>query len=142
MAEIPDSVREVIEAGKLAHLVTLNKDGSPQVSIVWLGIEDGELVCAHLGDYQKLRNIRRDARVSVSIEADGKNSFGLDKYVVISGKARITEGGAADLLTRLAQTYIGPNAGRFPSIDNPPPGFVTHILPERFGGVGPWAGNP
>ena len=59
MAEIPDSVREVIEAGKLAHLVTLNKDGSPQVSIVWLGIEGDELVCAHLAAYQKVRNVQR-----------------------------------------------------------------------------------
>ena len=142
MAAIPDEIREVIESGKLAHLVTLNKDGSPQVSIVWLGIDDGELVCAHLGDYQKLRNIRRDPRVTISMEAEGKNSFGLDKYVVIGGTARITEGGAADLLQKLAYTYIGPNAGKFPPMDNPPAGFITHITPEKFGGVGPWAGNP
>jgi len=142
LAAIPDDVREVIVSGKLAHLVTLNKDGSPQVSIVWLGIEDGELVCAHLGDYQKLRNIRRDGRVSISMEADGKNAFGLDKYVVISGKARITEGGAPELLQQLASTYTGPTAGKSPPMDNPPSGYITRITPERFGGVGPWAGTP
>ena len=141
MVAIPDDVREVIESGKLAHLVTLNKDGSPQVSIVWLGIEGGELVCGHLGAYQKVRNVQRDPRVTISIEAEGKNSFGLDKYVVINGTARITEGGAADLLQKLAYTYIAPNV-KFPPMDNPPAGFITHIRPEKFGGVGPWAGNP
>ena len=52
------------------------------------------------------------------------------------GRARITEGGAPELLQQLAQIYIGPDA-TFPPMPNPPAGYITHITPERVGGVGP-----
>ena len=43
---IPASVRDLIARGPLAHLTTINPDGSPQVTVVWVGIEDDEFVCA------------------------------------------------------------------------------------------------
>ena len=137
---IPDSVRAVLEGPALAHLVTLEPDGRPQVSIVWVGLDGDELVAAHLPEHRKVRNMRRDPRVAVSIEAGTRNQMGLDEYVVIHGRARITEGGAADLLQRLVHTYLGP-AVKFPPMDDPPPGYITHIAVERIGGVGPWAGR-
>ena len=66
MAELPESARELVESGPLGHLVTLNADGSPQVTCVWVGIEDGELVSGHLGRWQKLKNVERDPRVVVT----------------------------------------------------------------------------
>ena len=57
---------------------------------------------------------------------------------MVYGRARVTEGGAPELLQRLAHTYLGPEV-RFPPMDDPPPGFVTRITPERIAGVGPWA---
>jgi hypothetical protein len=75
---------------------------------------------------------------SLSIEAGTRNAIGLDEYVVIHGRARITEGGAPELLQRLAHTYLGPDV-KFPTMDHPPPGFITHIAVQRIGGVGPWA---
>src|SRR5262249_33436366 len=137
---IPDSARAVIDSGRLAHLVTLNRDGSPQITCVWLGTEGDEIVVAHLANHQKLKNLRRDPRVSVSIETDHINERGLQEYLVVHGQARITEGGAADLLTRLAHTYIGlPEGEKFPPMPNPPPGYIMHIMSERFTGIGPWA---
>ena len=97
---LSDTVRQALTAGHLAHLVTLNKDGSPQVSLVWGGLDGGEIVCAHLNVYQKLKNIQRDARVTLSMETGGK-TMGLDNYLVITGRARITEGGAPELLNQL-----------------------------------------
>lgn len=135
---IPDSVRAVVASGALAHLVTINPDGSPQVSIVWVGIEDDELVCGSLGARRKLANVERDQRVALSMETDHANPVGLREYLVVHGLARITEGGAPELLQRLAETYIGPGV-KFPPMDDPPPGFVLRIRPERYGGVGPWA---
>jgi hypothetical protein len=44
---------------------------------------------------------------------------------------------APELLQRLAGTYIGPGVC-FPPMAEPPPGYVLRIVPERFGGVGPW----
>jgi len=128
----------VLESDRLAHLVTLNPDGSPQVSCVWVGLEGDEIVSGHLGTRQKVRNVERDPRVALSIEAKGTNELGLQEYLVVHGRGRIQEGGAPELLQKLARTYIGPDAV-FPPMPDPPPGFVTRITVERLGGVGPWA---
>src|SRR5438270_5497675 len=133
-----DAVRQALTSGYLAHLVTLNPDGSPQVSIVWVGLDGDEIVTGHLPEHRKVRNIRNDSRVALSIETDRRNAMGLNEYLVIHGTARITEGGAAELLQKLAHTYLGPDV-RFPPMDNPPPGFITHIRVNRISGVGPWA---
>lgn len=139
MAEIPESVRAVIESGRLAHLVTIGKNGAPQLTAVWVGIEEGEIVSAHLFESQKVKNIRRDGRVVFSIELDELNAIGPKQYLVVYGTARITEGGAPELLQELAYRYVGRGV-KFPPMPDPPPGYVTRIVPERYGGVGPWAG--
>ena len=130
--------RALLDSAALGHLVTLNADGSPQVSIVWVGLDDDEIVCAHLPRNQKVRNIGRDPRVVVSIEADGHNDMGLAEYLVVHGTARIVEGGAPELLQRLAHVYLGPDVV-FPPMDSPPPGYVTRIHLDRLAWVGDWA---
>lgn len=137
MTALTSEVEAALTAGRLAHLVTMNPDGSPQVSLVWVGVEDGEIVCGHLGQGRKVANIKRDPRVVLSMEAEGRNDIGLDHYLVVYGTARLTEGGAPELLQRLAHVYLGPEV-RFPPFDNPPPGRVIRITPERVTGVGPW----
>jgi PPOX class probable F420-dependent enzyme len=137
MAGIPDSARKILEGPGLAHLVTLEPDGRPQISIVWVGLDGDEIVAAHLPDHRKLRNIRRDPRVALSIEARTHNQLGLIEYLVVHGRARVTEGGAPELLQRLARAYLGPGV-KFPPMDDPPPGYITRIAVERVGGVGPW----
>jgi PPOX class probable F420-dependent enzyme len=134
----PPSAREVIESGRIAHLVTLNADGSPHVSCAWVGLEDEEVVIGTLHDQPKLRNVRRDPRVALSIGTDRRNEWGLDEYLVIRGTARVTEGGAPELLQRLAHVYLGPEVV-FPAMPDPPPGYVTRIAIGRIGGLGPWA---
>ena len=138
--KIPPELRTLIESGAHAHLVTLNADGSPQVTVVWIGIEDDEIVAAHLPRNKKVRNIQRDSRVAISLEATTKSNFGLTEYAVIYGTARITEGGAAELLQKLAYVYMGPGV-KFPPMDNPPPGYITRIRVDRIEGVGPWTGR-
>lgn len=137
MTAMDDQVRAVVEAGRLGHLVTINADGSPQVSIVWVGVDDDEIVVAHLGQGMKIRNVQRDPRVAISIEAEGQ-THGLDNYLIVHGTARLVAGGAPELLQRLAHRYIGPGV-RFPPMDNPPPGHVMRIHVDRVGGHGPWA---
>lgn len=139
MGLLNDAARDLITSGALAHLVTLNADGSPQVSVVWVGVEGDELMAAHLdGNQKKLRNLRRDPRVAVSFEAPTTNPVGMRHHLVVHGTARITEGGAPELLQELARTYVGPDAV-FPPMPNPPDGFISHISVERVSGLGPWA---
>jgi PPOX class probable F420-dependent enzyme len=142
MTSLPDSARAVLESDALGHLVTLEADGRPQVSIVWVGLDGDEIVAAHLPEHRKVRNMRADPRVALSLETSSQNAMGLTEYLVIYGTARITEGGAAELLQRLAHTYLGPDV-EFPP-GGPaaaPPGFITHITVDRVSGVGPWTGS-
>jgi PPOX class probable F420-dependent enzyme len=141
MAPLPAEARELIESGALAHLVTLNPDGSPQVTCIWVGLDGDELVSGHLsGEQRKLRNVRRDPRVTLSLEGTHIHPPGLKEYLVVRGRARLEEGGAPELLQRLAHVYLGPDVV-FPSMDEPPPGYTMRIAVERLGGVGPWASH-
>ncbi len=135
--DIPNSVRQVLEGPALGHFDTLNADGSPQVSCVWIGLDGDELVVGSLGVHQKIKNIRRDPQVAISFEADETNEIGMRHHLVVYGTARVQEGGAAQLLQRLAYTYVGPGV-RFPPMPDPPPGYVIRVTPTRITGVGPW----
>jgi PPOX class probable F420-dependent enzyme len=139
MAKLNAAARQLITSGALAHLVTLNEDGSPQVAVVWVGVDGDDLICAHLDPRQrKLANLRRDPRVAVSFEGTESNPVGMREHLVVHGTASVTEGGAPQLLAELAKVYIGPDAV-FPPMDNPPAGFITRITINRITGVGDWA---
>ncbi len=133
MVGLSAEVLEVLAGPALAHLVTVNPDGAPQVSCVWVGVEDGEICCASIGPRRKIDNVTRDPRVALSLEAPGTNPMGLRHHLVVHGRARVTEGGAPELLGRLAHTYLGPGV-KFPPVDDPPPGAVIRVTPERVGG--------
>jgi PPOX class probable F420-dependent enzyme len=134
--QIPESAKHVINSGRLAHLVTINPDSSPQVTLVWVRTDGDDIVVGKLAEDKKTANIRRDNRVSLSIEAEG-NQYGMTNYLVAEGTAIITEGGAPELLHELAQLYVGPGT-KFPPMDNPPAGFVIRITPTKIRGMGPW----
>lgn len=138
MTNLPRSVVDFLAGGPLAHVVTLGQDGDPHVSMAWVGVEDGEVVIGTVFDQPKLRNLRRDPRIAMSFQAPGRTDFGLDRYLVLRGRARVTEGGAPELLQRLAHVYLGPDV-RFPPMPDPPPGYVVRMGVERVSGIGDWA---
>lgn len=137
MVAIPASARPILEGPNLAHVVTIDPDGSPQVSCVWVGLDGDEVVFASLGPWRKLRNLERDARVALSMESTELNHLGMREYLVLQGTARVETGGAPELLQELAHVYLGPDV-RFPPMDDPPPGSVVRITVDRLSGVGPW----
>ena len=139
--KISPEIKTLIESGCPAHLVTINSDGSPQVTLVWVGIDGEHLVTAHLPKNQKVKNVLRDPRVVISLQANTKSNMGLTEYAVLYGEAQIVEGGAPELLQKLAEVYIAPGV-KFPPMDNPPPGYVIRIRVNRISGVGPWTGRP
>jgi PPOX class probable F420-dependent enzyme len=140
--ELNDAARNLIGKGADATLVTLNPDGSPQVSLVWVALQstaDGdELVTAHLAEHKKVRNVRKDPRVAVTIVALDKAGLGMRPYLSVTGTARIVEGGAPELLTELNPILGDPNM-KFPP-DGAPPGVLTRIRIDKVGGIGPWVG--
>ena len=136
---LPPAARDLLSLAALVHLVTVNADGSPHVTVAWAGLDGDELVLGTLFDQKKLHNVRRDPRVVVSVEGTKVHPPGLKEYLVITGTARVTEGGAPELLGELARTYLGPEV-KFPPMEDPPPGFVTRVTPTKISGVGPWMG--
>lgn len=138
MMLLPPSARALLESDALAHLATIGGTGAPQVTCIWVGLDGDEIVSAHLSAGQKkLENVRRDPRVTLSLESPVVNARGLREYLVIHGTAVLEPGGAPELLQKLAHVYLGPEV-RFPPMDDPPAGHVMRITPTRIGGVGPW----
>ncbi|WP_445165321.1 PPOX class F420-dependent oxidoreductase [Mycolicibacterium sp. Dal123E01] len=140
--KLNDAARALIGPGADATLVTLNPDGSPQVSVVWVALQSGEdgdeLVTAHLAEHKKVRNARRDGRVALTIVSTEPGDV-MRPYLSIKGTARIVEGGAPALLQDLAKVMINADGVPFPPADAPP-GYLTRIRIDSVGGVGPWVG--
>ena len=140
MDTIPLSLRELLATGPLAHVVTLDPDGTPHVTLAWAGFDGDEIVMATFYnlDQRKIQNMRRDPRVVLSFQAKEYSGQGLWPYAVVQGRVReITEGGALEVMDRLAEFYIGPGQ-RYPMRDVPD-GLVVHVTVERVYGQGPWA---
>lgn len=134
---LSDAALALLDSTAVGTVATIDRDGSPHLSVAWIGRENGELVFGTLDDQRKLRNLRRDPRIAITIQGERKNMWGLREYLTLYGIARITDGGAPELLQRLAHTYIGPEA-IFPAMPDPPAGYVTRVRVERIAGIGPW----
>ena len=137
MSTIPAALRTLIESGPLAHLSTINPDGSPQVSVIWIGLDGDDIVSGHMAHYAKLRNIERDPRVVLSFVAPRDPSAVLNPYAVLRARATVEPSdGTWDLLDRLTKVYMSPDE-EFPAPKGP--GYIVRYSVERIGGVGPWA---
>lgn len=141
-ARLPSSALALIDSGVHAHLATISADGRPQLSMVWSAVQDGEICIASLTPRQKLRNIERDARVSIAYESpEHDDQQGLNYYLVVEGLARVTAGGAPELLRAIAPRYLAPGV-KFPRGDDPPTGWIIRVAPTRWRGYGPWGEGP
>jgi PPOX class probable F420-dependent enzyme len=89
---LSDAAHELLESGAVATVATLNADGSPHLSVAWVGVEGGEIVFGTLDDQRKLRNLRRYPRIALTVHSDRINAWGLRQYLVIDGTARIAGG--------------------------------------------------
>jgi PPOX class probable F420-dependent enzyme len=121
----------------MAHLATINRDGTPQVSVIWVGLDGDDLVSGHMGRWLKVRNIERDPRVVLSFDAPREPGVFLNPYAVLHCHATVEPGEQAwELLDRLTKVYVAPDAP-FPNPRGS--GFLVRSAVERIGGVGPWA---
>jgi PPOX class probable F420-dependent enzyme len=137
MSSLPPELRDLIESGPMAHLSTINADGSPQVSVIWVGLDGDDLVSGHMSRYAKLRNIERDPRVVLSFDAPRAPGVFMNPYAVLRAHATVEHRDDTwDLLDRLTKVYVTPDT-EFPAPRGP--GYTVRYSVERVGGVGPWA---
>ncbi len=136
MATISQGTRDFLATGPLAHIVTLNPDGSPHVSLAWAGVDGDDIIWSTFSDQHKMDNLRRDPRITLSFQAKESGGERLHPYLVIRGRATIERGGALDVMDRLAEFYIGP--GQLFPIRDVPAGLTVRVEVEEVYGVGSW----
>ncbi len=140
MPAVSLELRELIQTGPMAHLTTINPDGSPQVTVIWIGMDGDDLVSNHMSDNGiKFKNIRRDPRVALSFDAPRKPGVWINPYAVVYAQATIEQNPRMwDLMNRDAKIYVSPDA-EVPVADGSEAGFTVRYLITRISGIGPWA---
>ncbi|MEV6954128.1 PPOX class F420-dependent oxidoreductase [Streptomyces sp. NPDC051183] len=103
-----DTVRKLLDAPHPAVLATLNPDGSPQSSVVWVTRDGEDILISTERGRRKERNIARDERVGLTV-FDLANPF---LYAEIRGTATITEDAGRAVAVRIAEEYMGPGGGK------------------------------
>jgi PPOX class probable F420-dependent enzyme len=142
MAALSPELRQLIESGPMVHLSTINPDGSPQVTVIWVGLDGDELISTHLRDNRKLRNIRRDPRVALSFDAPREPGVWINPYAVVHARAVVEPSARIwELMAEHAKVYVSPDA-ELPVPDGAEPGFIVRYSISRIGGIGPWVTTP
>jgi PPOX class probable F420-dependent enzyme len=100
---LSDAVLRLVDGRNYAVLATVNPDGSPQTSVIWVGRDEGDLLFSTVEGRVKHRNMLRDPRVSISVidSADPEN------YVELRGRASMAPDIGRQLDTRLSWKYDG-----------------------------------
>jgi PPOX class probable F420-dependent enzyme len=131
MAEIPEAYRDLFTKPAFAHFVTLMPDGSPQVTPVWVDLQDGLIVVNTAKGRLKDRNMQREPRVALAI-SDPANPY---RYLQIRGRvAESTEEGAEAHIDRMAKKYFGLDS--YPYRQSGEKRVIYKIRPERVQAFG------
>ena len=102
MAGLTDEQARLLEEPNFATVGTLNRDGSAQLSIVWIDWDGKDVLFNTAAGRAKPRNLERDPRVSVLVVgADGY------RWVAVRGAAEMTTEGADEHIDKLARKYTG-----------------------------------
>lgn len=129
--QLTDAQKKFLTGKNFAHVATINKDGSPQVSPVWVDFDGTHVIVNSEQKRLKIRNLKRDPRVSLSIQ-DGANPY---SYVEIRGRVvEITDKGAPEGIDKLAKKYM--DLDKYPYNQPSDVRVVVKIVPEHVAGMG------
>ncbi|MGA5062439.1 PPOX class F420-dependent oxidoreductase [Streptomyces exfoliatus] len=132
IVHLTDSVRALLDDINPAVLATIQPDGSPQTSVVWVGRDGDDVLISSQEGRRKIKNIRADARVSLTVH--DRNDP--DVYAEIRGTATVTEDAGRALAVALAESYEGEGAGQ-EYLDLPPEKVrvAVRITPTKIVGT-------
>jgi PPOX class probable F420-dependent enzyme len=103
MTDKAQAALELCRTKALAYIGTVDPDGQPQVTPVWVDVRDGKPAFNTALGRAKARNLAQDPRVTLAI-ADPDNP---QRYVEVRGRATLTEDGADQFIDDLAKKYLG-----------------------------------
>jgi len=102
--ELPDKVKAMLDGPNFAHVATINADGSPQNTMVWID-RDGDLITFNTAEGRvKTDNMKRDPRVSISIYDDDKPYI---NAAIMGRVVKMTHDGADEHIDALGVKYTG-----------------------------------
>ncbi|MFI0984623.1 PPOX class F420-dependent oxidoreductase [Streptomyces exfoliatus] len=129
---LPDAVRALLDDVNPAVLATIQPDGSPQTSVVWVGRDGDDVLISSQEGRRKIKNIRADARVSLTVH----DRDDPDVYAEIRGTATVAEDAGRALAVALAESYEGEGAGQ-EYLDLPPEKVrvAVRITPTKIVGT-------
>lgn len=137
MAELPASAQALLGTDAVAHVWTRNRDGTPQISVVWVIVQDDEILFGTDGASLKARNLETDPNIILSIEDTERNERGFQRHLLIRGTARIEQDLPKTLVDRLCEKYVGLSQHPL-SLRDSPTAVTVCVSVERISGVGPW----
>ena len=123
MAALPERARELIDARNFATVATIQPDGGPQTSVVWVKRDGDDILFSTIKSRRKYANLVADPRISVLVTEAG-DAY---RYAEIRGQAVMTDDPRAALIDELAHKYTG-------EAFNPPPGqerVVVRVVPAH-----------
>jgi PPOX class probable F420-dependent enzyme len=128
---LPEPVRKLLEDRAYGHVISINSDGTPQVTMVWMDV-DGDIALFNTAEGRvKPRNLRRDPRVQVAIQHRTEPQ----SYAVLHGRAEITDQGADEHIDKLAKRFLG--LDRYPFRTPGEQRLLVRIPVDRISGFAP-----
>lgn len=130
-AQLSDSLKKVLDTPVFVNLATIQPDGSPQVSPVWVKRDGDDLLISTTVDRRKTLNLKRDPRVTVVVHpADAPYT-----YAEIRGTVSLTTEGGQALIEELAQKYVGKSYHEFnPQAAQDAERVVVRVSPRKVVG--------
>jgi len=123
-AAFDEATRDLLDGRNFATVATLNPDGGPQTSVVWILREGGTVAFSTTAGRRKARNLARDPRVSVSVFDTGNPYHSVE----IRGTAELVEDTGKSLPKALSRKYLG---------EDPPPEpdevvrLIVRVTPDK-----------
>src|SRR4051794_35907804 len=97
------AVRELLDSAEHATIATINPDGQPQLSVVWVKTDGDDVLVSTIRGRRKCRNLERDPRATVLVFPQDDPG----RYVEVRGRVTLTEDGGPELIEELSQRYDG-----------------------------------
>ncbi len=125
--QITEPMSKLFEGKNFAYLSTLMKDGTPQVTPIWVDIEDGNIIVNTAEGRLKQKNISRDPRIAICV-VDQNNPYHM---VTVRGRVvEQTSEGADEHVDKLAKKYLV--VDKYPLRSPDEKRIIVRIKPERL----------